>query len=41
MDHGYSLEPHRRGGSSDHNLCFEQKYENYQNFYRKLSHFWV
>ena len=28
IDCGYSLEPHRRGGSNEyHNLCFEQKYE--------------
>ena len=38
-DYGYSLEPPRWGGSnakavltSTHNLCFEQKYENYQRF---------
>ena len=29
-DCGYSLEP-----TSTHNLCFEQKCEKYQNFYRK------
>ena len=30
---GYSLEPPRRGGSNEyHNLCFQQKYEKYQNF---------
>ena len=34
---GYSLEPPRRGGSNEyHNLCFEQKYEKYQNFYLKI-----
>ena len=30
IDCGYSLEPPRRGASN--NLCFEQKYEKYQNF---------
>ena len=24
---------------STHNLCFEQKYEKYQNFYLKIFHF--
>ena len=34
IDCGYSLEPPRRGGSkSTHNLCFDQKYEKYQNFF--------
>ena len=35
IDCGYSLEPPRRGEAvltSTHNLCFEQKYEKYQNF---------
>ena len=33
IDCGYSLEPPRLGGSNEyHNLCFEQKYEKYQNF---------
>ena len=33
IDCGYSLEPPRRGGSNEyHSLCFEQKYEKYQNF---------
>ena len=33
IDCGYPLEPPRRGGSNEyHNLCFEQKYENYQSF---------
>ena len=32
IDCGYSLEPPRR----THNLCFEQKYEKYQNFYLKI-----
>ena len=37
IDCGYSLEPPRRGGSNEsHNLCFEQKYEKYQNFYLKI-----
>ena len=32
IDCGYSLEPPRRGGlTSTHNLCFQQKYEKYQN----------
>ena len=26
---------------STHNLCFEQKYEKYQNFYLKMFHFSV
>ena len=30
IDSGYLLEPPR------HNLCFEQKYEKYQNFYLKI-----
>ena len=39
-DCGYSLEPPRRGGSNEyHNLCFEQKYEKYQNFYVKIFFF--
>ena len=25
--------------TSTHNLCFDQKYEKYQNFYRKTSSF--
>ena len=32
LDCGYLLEPPRR----THNLCFEQKYEKYQNFYLKI-----
>ena len=28
----YSLEPPRGGSNEYHNLCFEQKYEKYQNF---------
>ena len=35
-DYGYSLELPRRGDSNEyHNLCFEQKYRKYQNFYLK------
>ena len=40
MAYGYWLEPSRGGGSnSTHYLCFEQKYEIYQNFFfiRKFS----
>ena len=37
MDCGYSLGPPRRGGSNEYpNLCFEQKYEKYQNYYLKI-----
>ena len=33
MDCGYSLEPHSEAVlTSTYNLCFEQKYENFQNF---------
>ena len=44
IDCGYSLEPpHRTPQSmfltSAHNLCFEQKYEKYQNFYLKIFKF--
>ena len=40
IDCGYSLEPLRRGGSNEyHNLCFEQKYEKYQNFLSEF--FWL
>ena len=36
IDCVYTLEPPRQGGSNEyHNLCFEQKYEKYQNFYLK------
>ena len=36
---GYALDPPRRGGSnSSHNLCFEQKYEEYQNFLSENLH---
>ena len=39
IDCGYSLEPPRRGGSNEyHNLCFEQKYEKYQNFLSENFH---
>ena len=42
IDCGYSLEPPRWGGSNEyHNLCFEQKYEKYQNFLSKNFHFLV
>ena len=42
IDCGYSLEPPRRGGSNEyHNLCFEQKYEKYQNFSSEKFHFLV
>ena len=42
IDCGYSLEPPRRGGFNEyHNLCFEQKYEKYQNFLSENFHFWV
>ena len=49
IDCGYSLEPPRRGGSNEylqavltstHNLCLEQKYEKYKNFYVKIFLFW-
>ena len=35
LDCGYSLELRRPGGSNanTHNLCFEQKYEKYQNVF--------
>ena len=37
----YSLEPPRRGVlTSTHNLCFDQKYEKYPNFYLKIFVFW-
>ena len=42
IDCGYSLEPPRRGGSNEYlNLCFEQKYEKYQNFLSENFHFLV
>ena len=31
----------RTASPSTHNLCFKQKYEKYQNFYRKIFIFWV
>ena len=38
---GYSLEPHCRGGSNEYsNLCLEQNYGKYQNFYPKIFIFW-
>ena len=34
IDCGYSLEPPRQGSSNEYyNLCFEQKYEKYQNYF--------
>ena len=40
IDCGYALERPRRGGSNEyHNLCFEQKYEKYQNFLSENFHF--
>ena len=40
IDCGYSLEPPRGGGSNEYqNLCFEQTYEKYQNFYLKIFNF--
>ena len=43
IDCGYSLEPPRCLGkavlTSTHNLCFEQKYKKYQNFYLKTFRF--
>ena len=46
IDCGYSLEPPQYRLieavlTSTHNLCFEQKYENYQNFYLKNIHFFL
>ena len=53
IDCRYSLEPPRRRGSNEypqsaeavltstHSLCFEQKYEKYQNFYLKTFSFLV
>ena len=42
IDCGYSLEPPRRGGSNEyHNLCFEQKYEKYQNILSENFHFFL
>ena len=39
---GYSFEPSRRCGSNEyHNLCFEQKYEKYQNFLSENSQYLV
>ena len=39
IDCGYSLEPPRRG-ENENNLCYEQKYEKYQNFLSEKFHFW-
>ena len=42
IDCGCSLEPPQRGGFKEyHNLCFEQKYEKYQNFSSENFHFLV
>ena len=42
IDCGDSLEPPQRGGSNEyHNLCFEQKYESYQNFSSENFHILV
>ena len=42
IDCWYSLEPPHRGVlASNHNLYFEQKYENYQNFSSESFHFLV
>ena len=42
IDCGYSLKPPLRGGSNKyHNLCFEQKYDKYQNFSSESFHFFV
>ena len=42
IDCGYSLErPHRGGSNEYHNLCFEQKYKKYQDFYLKIFIFLV
>ena len=38
IDCGYSLEPPL---TSTHNLCFEQKYDKYQNFLSENFHFLV
>ena len=42
IDCGYSLEPLGEAVlTSTHNLCFEQKYEKYQNFLNENFHFLV
>ena len=42
IDYGYSLEPPHRGRSNEyHNLCFEQKFEKYQNFLSEKFRFLV
>ena len=42
IDCEYSLEPPRRSGSNEYyNLCFEQKYNKYQNFYLKTFIFFL
>ena len=40
IDCGYSLEPPRLL-SSTHNLCIEQKYENFYNFSSENFHFFI
>ena len=38
---GYSIKPPPKAVlTRTHNLCFEQKYEKYQNFYLNFSVFW-
>ena len=41
MDCRYSLEPPRRSRCNEYHLCFEQKYEKYQNFFLKIFFFLV
>ena len=41
IDCGYSLELSHRGGSNEYNLCFEQKYEKYLNFFIRNFSFFV
>ena len=36
-----SAQKHRLWGPSTHNLCFEQKYEKYQDFLSENFNFWV
>ena len=40
IDCGYSLELSEAVLKSTHSLCFEQKYEKYQNLYLKTFSFW-
>ena len=39
IDCGYALEPPHRVLKSTHNLCFEQTFEEYQNFLSENFHF--